>query len=208
MAWATPIPGAKGAIKVAVTEAKTANLSPLGDALVDQNNPDTNYGLAAYLQVTNIWPNDNARAFLKFNTSLGASAVQVATLRLYCYVTYHLWYSPNSDVELYKVSDNTWTQLGLTWNTQPALGALILTFTPVINQYDEMNVTAYAQDQLNTTLGLGLKVVKENDTEDTFYSRYYSQAEADYTNRRPLLYMEYTVETSPTWSAVSGARGG
>jgi len=99
--------------------ADTATFTPVADAYVDSASTGTqatNYGTATTLKVDS---SPVVRSFLRFDVSLPAgSTITGASLKLYTTAT-----STSTGWTLYKVADTTWSETGITYNNQPALGA-------------------------------------------------------------------------------------
>jgi len=143
-----------------VSIGTAATLAPTADAYVrDGTSADTNFGTATTLVVKNSTTGFNRRAFLKFDLSTVAT-VSAAKLRLFG--SYGAT-SGTSPVTAHQAADTSWTETGITWNNQPAIGTAMTTVSVGITaQYWEWDVTSYIQSQKaagNTTVTLEL----END---------------------------------------------
>ncbi|MBC9713145.1 polysaccharide lyase 8 family protein [Streptomyces sp. TRM66268-LWL] len=106
-----------------VTAGRPATVSPGADAYVrDGSYASTNYGTDTGLHVKNAGAGYHRRAFLRFDLSSLTAAPRRAVL----------WVrgqtadagGTQATVGAYAVSGDGWTETGLTWNNQPALGAL------------------------------------------------------------------------------------
>ena len=80
------------------------------DAYVSQNNPENNYGLQTFLQVSG-----NDYIYLKFTNIPAIETIISAKLKLY--TIYDLTNGP--EVVVYSCSDNTWVENNITWNAKP-----------------------------------------------------------------------------------------
>ncbi|NUT36878.1 MAG: polysaccharide lyase 8 family protein [Hamadaea sp.] len=131
----------------AVTAGAASTLAPVADAYVrDGSYAATNYGADTSLVVKN----DNAgyarRSFLKFDLSGLAVAPRRAVLWVYGETADSA--GTHATVSAYAVADDSWTESGVTWNSQPALGA-VLASGPIgdVKDWIPLDVTAYAQAQ-------------------------------------------------------------
>lgn len=108
------------------------------DAYVQYANPTTNYGLATDLRCRNT-ATDTLRPIINFTTTGLSGTVTLATLRLYVTLG-----GTSSGGQVWSVTDDSWTETGVTWNNQPArvtdLGALP---AATVSTFIELNVTSY-----------------------------------------------------------------
>jgi cysteine-rich repeat protein len=99
---------------------KNATLNPTADARILESAPDTNYGTELVVDAQGVAGTER-RAVLKFDlTTLNVSSVATATLRLYQSVC-----PGAATIDVAAVADDTWTETGVTWNSQPAAGDLL-----------------------------------------------------------------------------------
>ncbi|GEM_PF-1226886 len=115
--------------------------NPVADTMAQERNPSTNYGtstrLNAYAKTG--W---NVESFLRFDVANLGGTVASATLRL-CPRTVN---GTPTTHRLDLVSNNTWSESSLTWSNRPAgSGSWIRTWTPVLNAYNEIDVTSAVQ---------------------------------------------------------------
>jgi hypothetical protein len=91
----------------------------VADVSAKESQPTTNQGTKTFLEVREDLNHAFARyAYLKFNVSALVGTITNATL--------HVYSDTELDtVDLWAVSDTTWTETGLTWNNRPALGSLL-----------------------------------------------------------------------------------
>jgi hypothetical protein len=82
---------------------------------IDQSNPTTNYGTSTQVRVDGsplVW------SYLRFDVQgLSGTVVTSATLRIYANSASSTGYT------LYGVSDNTWTETGITYSNAPTMGS-------------------------------------------------------------------------------------
>ncbi|MEV4411520.1 polysaccharide lyase family 8 super-sandwich domain-containing protein [Catellatospora sp. NPDC049609] len=131
----------------AVTGGQHVSLPPTADAYVrDGGYATANYGADSTLVVKNDGTGYARRSYLKFDlTSLPAAPKRAV-----------LWVSGNTadsvgthtTISAYAVSADGWTENAVTWNTAPALGALLST-APLCQVADwiPLDVTAFVQAQ-------------------------------------------------------------
>ena len=94
-------------------------LSPIQDAFVDSNIPESTFGDEQVLVTLNQFPDRrNIYSYLMFDLSgiPASEAITNASLRLYQFDGGGF----NVGAFAYHVSDDTWTDSSLTWNTMPA----------------------------------------------------------------------------------------
>jgi subtilisin family serine protease len=122
-------------------------VSPVADAYVrDGSSAGTNFGNATTLEVKTTTASSATRiAYLRFPLTAVPASVGRARLRLHGSrpVT-----STATDAA-FAVSNNSWSETGITWNNRPALGAVqgaSVTITPTAG-YHEWDVTAFVRAQ-------------------------------------------------------------
>jgi len=96
------------------TVASTLSFPPIADAYVDANNPATNYGALATLRVD---ASPIVRSYLRFNVQGVNGTVTRATLRVFANS------ASSSGVGVSGVSDNTWIETGINYNSAPPPGS-------------------------------------------------------------------------------------
>jgi hypothetical protein len=156
-------------------------LFPVADAYVREGTPNTNFGAETTLQVKDQPGSGNTRkAFLRFDLA-GVTAVGTAKLRLFGRRE-----TGSTQEAAFGVSDNTWTEAGITWNNRPSIGTKQdgnVTITTTARYY-EFDVTGFVRAQKAAGSNLvSLAVLPETqttDSPDTFNSR-------EATSNRPLL---------------------
>lgn len=109
-------------------------------------NAEKNYGTGKLVDIKNDANADYyRRGYLKFDLAAVTQPVQKATLRLYGYVSG----SASAGLDLYQISDDSWTETGLTAASAPAMtekiGSLQIGNT---TQYYEIDVTDFVNAQL------------------------------------------------------------
>jgi hypothetical protein len=183
----------------ATTSGVTA---PVADAYVREGSfSNSNFGSETTLQVKNTSAVDNKRrTFLRFDVSSFSGTVTGARLRLYGNHTM----STTQD-SAFAVASNTWTESGVTWNNQPALGAKqgnSVTVTTTA-QYREWDVTAFVASQKAmgiNLVSLGVTMdAQTNNAPDTFNSR------ENAANQPQLVVTTTRAGTPPTVATAASA---
>lgn len=147
-------------------------LSAVADTWVQNNN--TSGGTDGYLKVKNSTGSTLLRkSLLRFDlSSLPGSSTTSAKLRLWKIGNDK---GVNTDIGLYQITDDTWTEAGTTYVNQPALGTLIGSTTiGVDQQFYEWDCTAYVSAQMagDKLVSFGLwDPVAAHDNLITFLSR-------------------------------------
>ena len=127
----------------------TPTLAPTADTYVrDGSTSGQNFGTATVLAVkANPQAGLNRHIFLKFDLS-GLTSASSAKLRLFGNFTAS---SGTSPVTVHAEDTDSWTEAGLTWDTQPAAGSTVVTVAVGRNaQYWEWDLTAFVQNQIAT----------------------------------------------------------
>jgi hypothetical protein len=142
-------------------------LAPAADAQVASGSAATNFGTSNNLFLESSTATGTfgiERAWLKFDLSgiPSGSTITGATLQLWN------WRStgPSLPVEVRSASDDTWTETGITWNNQPAMGDVLDTQTlasGAVNVWYSWNVTSFVQNQFagDKSVSLLVKPVDE-----------------------------------------------
>ena len=131
---------------------RTYRLSPLEDVYSRKGSAHTNYDNEQQLIVHNNGDKENQReTFLKFDLSGIRGTVIEAKLKLMrssggAGVS-------NTNVQLHYVSDDNWTESGLTWDNRPDMDAGILSTVPGIDQTAEWDLATQVQTE---TVGDGI----------------------------------------------------
>jgi hypothetical protein len=145
------------------TGTSTLTFAPEADARVKAIDPTSNYGTSTYLDVDNPGTTDAVESYLRFNVSGVSSPIQHATLRLYATT------NGTIDGPAVYASANSWTEIGITWNTRPALssGALDNKGAIATSSWVEYDLTSLISG--NGTYSLAL--IADSDDGVTFSSR-------------------------------------
>ncbi|MBU1425971.1 MAG: DNRLRE domain-containing protein [Gammaproteobacteria bacterium] len=181
------------------------NLAPIADAQVVSGYATSNYGTSnnLYIQSSSIGTYGNERGLLKFDLSSipAGSTITGATLQLWN------WKAAGASlpVEARSIADDSWTETGVTWNNQPALGGVLDTrslASGTSNLWYNWDVTTFAQAEFggDKIVSLTLKPVTEGSA-DTVAPSYGFDAR-EYGSNGPVLH----VTTQATASSVANVR--
>ncbi len=181
-------------------------LNPSDDVAVSSGNPNTNYNTATgnanwnlYLQSSTL-SFGNERGWLKFDLSSvpPGATITNAKLSMYCWKAL----GPALVTELDAAGDG-WTEGALTWNTQPAIGSVLVTQTltsGTVNLWYDWDVTAYVQQELQGDKRASF--VLKAQTEDLASSPSYAFDAKEYGSNTPVL----TITTAPTNATVASVQ--
>jgi hypothetical protein len=119
----TPTPTPVPTVTATPTDVPTTLvLLPVADTYVYESKPDTNYGDSADLRTDG---SPDTRSYLRFDVQGLSGTVTSATLRINAN-------TPSSvGFDVRRVSDNNWTELGLTYLTAPPPGELVGSSGPI-----------------------------------------------------------------------------
>ena len=133
--------------------AGSVDIGSSADAQVVEGSPTSNYGSATNMYVASADGGDylNERAWVKFDVSgqiPAGATINSAKLRLYC------WKADTADnmvAAVHGSTVDTWTESGITWNSQPSYDATALaSVTMAANEayyWVEWDVTGFVQSQ-------------------------------------------------------------
>ncbi|WP_315824572.1 DUF7594 domain-containing protein [Paraflavitalea speifideaquila] len=160
---------------------QTITLAPQHDAYVRNGTAaGTTHGTTdANILVTKL--NSTASAgndrhtYLRFDAASAGSTITSALLRLYGKIDDDR--STNVPINVYGVSNTTWTESTITWNNKPATGSSALqaaTVTDATARYYTWDITAYVQSELaagRTLISLALLSTVATDPRITWNSK-------------------------------------
>ena len=184
----------------ATTSAGTYYLTPMADAQVVSGKPTTNYGTSAnlYVQSSNAGSYMNERSWMKFDLSGLPSGANISGASL------QLWDWKSTGAALptavHGGADDSWTETGITWNTQPAYNLAPLatqTLTSgTINVWYSWDVSPFVLGKwsANKQVSLLVKAVTEDSPDATAPS--YAFDAREYGSNAPVL--QVTTQASGT----------
>jgi len=177
-----------------VQVATTEKINPSEDAYVAEDSPDTMYGFSNSIRLgTRTQTAANRRAFLKFDLSKIPTNAAITEARLWLRVYY---YSNPADemrlVQCWSVTDDSWDQDTITWDTQPNLAKNL--DTAYIDGYRWFSwvVTDFVQDQFegDNLVSFSIRHMSEN-LDDVSRAIYYRSKDSNIDH--PYLEVTYTV---------------
>jgi autotransporter-associated beta strand protein len=190
------------------TQPASTTFTPTDDAYVqDGTSANTNFGAATTLQTKLDSVNNDRESFLKFDLSSlsGGSFITKATVRL---VPTSVGLSSDTFAsgkgaifnQLAFVSDDTWTQSGITWNNKPASDTPFTEFISKQNAPLNIDVTALVRAAMTGDKKLSLRLL--SDVMDTNGLISYGSAQnSDPTLRPQLIISSFGNALTPTADA-------
>ena len=155
--------------------APTRTPAPAADAQVSSGKATTNSGASTnmFIQSSATDSFGNERAFLRFDLSTlpPGSVITSARLEMFCWKAT----GPSLAAEADAVASDGWAESGITWNTQPALGATLATTTLAqgnINLWYDWDVTSYVQGEWagDKVVSLAVKATTESSATTASYA--------------------------------------
>ncbi|QIP12979.1 DNRLRE domain-containing protein [Spirosoma aureum] len=122
-------------------------LAPVADTYVSMDAPSSNYGKVTYLHTEKGTNENNHYSFMKFDISSLAYAGQTTNLRLHIKNTEGS--VGNTTWELWKVTNDSWSETGLTWTNKPTLSASLGKRLARIGGLVEWDVTDFIKNEYN-----------------------------------------------------------
>jgi cell division septation protein DedD len=163
-------------------------LTPIADAYISLAAPDTNYGKAPTLYVGK---NETSigRSLFQFDLSTIPVGSAVTSAAFEAYLVAFSTTPSSLYVELNRV-DDSWTELGVSWNTQPgSTGIGKVNGVAMEMGYYDWDVTGLVQSWLDETANNGLALWSY--TESTFGWRGFASQESVSPPRPPRLVITY-----------------
>jgi hypothetical protein len=119
----------------------------VADSYVNSSSPDTNYGAEG-----NMYVGANSEqnfAYVMFDLSSIPSEANIISAKLSLYLSStggDIYWYPADTIGAYYCSNNSWTELGITWNSKPSFGTKAtdswsFSFTYYVEVYRSWNVT-------------------------------------------------------------------
>ncbi|NJE03354.1 DNRLRE domain-containing protein [Thermococcus sp. MV11] len=190
----------------------TVQINPTDDAYVKDTAPDSNYGSDSSLYVGTYYrDNANERAYLKFDLSGIPDNAVIVSATLHAY-TYWGAYSTPVNISAYAVSDDSWTEDSITWNTKPAAGELLdkdlvpdsNKRTDPVRHWSVWNVTDFVKAEFSGDKVVSFVLVSDVEGIVT-ESIGYNSKESSYGNY-PYLEVVYYVPEGPSYQPIREIR--
>lgn len=192
---------------------QTKTLNPIADAYVEDVNPSTNYGGQSYLKVSdsgNMFVGESL-AFLKFDLSEIPSGATINSAKLQLYTSVYVTSTHN--IGAYYCSDNTWTEIGITYDNHPSFTTTATSTAAVAStsKWYEWTVTSDTQTALGTA-DKKLTIVLKSDFHDGSDWVWFESRDQQYSWMEeyiPKLEISYTSPdtTPPTISNIKAQPG-
>lgn len=189
--------------QASATTAARVNIEPVADAYVnDGSSTNSNFGTLTNLVTKNDGLTNsgfNRITYLRFDVRALTNAQSAKLILTPAKV------DGNISLSYEQVTNNTWSETGLTWNNQPVGSGVIFTNRSgyVVNVPVTIDLTAVVTNLAAAAGYLSLRVIDTNalNTRIDFYSR-----EAADSNYRPVLQVTNSltpVNTAPALAAIS-----
>lgn len=171
-------------------EGNTVSLNPTADSYVDGGNAAANYGTSTALKIKDGDGTAYDRiSYFKFNLNSVSGGIASARLKVYCSA---LSNGVPSAAKTFRVSSDSWTETGVTWNNKPALGAQEgsqVSFGAI--GWYEFDVTDYVSAEMS-----GDKTVTIALSDNTLVNKMIDLSSRE-TSNKPVLEIE-TTSAAPT----------
>jgi parallel beta-helix repeat protein len=119
---------------IAPETAGAATFAPVADTYVSASSPTSNYGTNTQIRADG---SPILNGFLRFNVQGVSGVVSSATLRLFANSNHSVGF------RVHGVSDNTWVESAMTYDTQPTIGAEVAATGPLTGgTWYDLNVTS------------------------------------------------------------------
>ncbi len=176
---------------------ETVELSPVADSYVEDaaGKLDTNYGNGGTIVVKKAPAGFNRESYLRFNVPASGGTLLGATLRLSALTT-----TAPGVQGISLVSDNSWTESGITWNNKPSSSDVLTTWTPAAGTVSSVDVTS----AMPVSGNVSLRIAALTETSNGFVS--YASRNNTAAANRPRLTLVYG-RTPPAVSLTSPADG-
>lgn len=165
-------------------QSAATNITVSADTHVDSWAPNTNFGSYNFFSVLTSG-SLIAYGYVKFSLSSLPAGIYISNAKMWLYTTPSVGGSSTNDAKF--VSDDSWTEGGITWNNKPSLGSILA--TTVVEQpttWYSWDVTTQTRTEYNgdKTLSMGLSNYQGN-WEAPFRSK-------EYNGQDPYLEVSYT----------------
>lgn len=191
----SPLTLTSTASAVSTNGTATKSIQPVADAQVVEGYPSSNYGTKTYLYVQSAGSGSylDERAWLKFDiASLLPSGATLTSAKLKMYAWKAGSVAMNASV--HGGTSDSWTETGVTWNSQPAFGTALATTTLAagsIGVWYNWDVTGHLQEKLSAG-ATSLSLMVKPETEGAATAQTWGFESKEYSSGQPVLEIEYT----------------
>ena len=200
-------------VKTSSISAQTnqVTLKPIADAYVNSDESNSNYGGQSYLEVKNDQLNIGTTFYdfesitwLKFNLSSVPTEAKIEEVRLELHTSF---VSETYNIQACYCSDDSWTELGITWTNMPTVGFISVDSDLVASDYqwyswDVSEAINFAK--INNDLTVVTIALIEPTTHESSFVWFYSKEGLfvldDYS---PKLTVQWSNVPSPTPTPTS-----
>jgi hypothetical protein len=172
----------------------TTTLYAVADAYVNSSSPDTNYGDLDHMYVTANSEQDFV--YIMFDLSSIPSDANIISAKLMIYLSStggDIYWYPADTIGAYYCSDNSWLELGITWNSKPSFNleptdTWSFSIIYYVERYKSWNITG----DVRTALSFGnlTEVLKFESKTGDGYAVFHSREGAN----KPKLEVEYATK--------------
>ena len=187
---------AQAVVRVLPAGTVETELPAVADAHVQLGTPEANYNTSV-LWMKNVGGSSsvNREIFMRFNlSSLAGRSVREAELRLHSSEP-----DTAATAQTHFVADDTWAETAVTWNTRPAVAALLQSWTPSPDYVQRLDLTARAAAEAAGDGQMSLRHAIVSQTTSATIFRYASR-EASNAALRPVLRVLHA-EVWPSFAA-------
>ena len=171
--------------------ATTTTIYSVVDAYVNSSSPSMNYGYE-----TDLYISSNSEAdytYILFNLSSIPSGANIISAKLELYLEAtggEIYWYPADKIGAYYCSDNSWTELGITWNNKPSFNleptdTWSFSILYSVQDYKSWDITEDVRAALPS--GNLTEVLKFESKTEYGYALFHSREETD----KPKLEVEY-----------------
>ena len=189
----------------AVASAVVVTINPVEDSDVTSASVNSNNGTSGqfYMASAGQIGFSGNMAFLKFaNTYSSTAVLSSAVLKVF---NYQIFGGGGTLITAYDVSDNSWTETGITWSNRPAYGSVLDSQAATFGTYTSLNVTAYIQSQISGASSYMSVALTPGGAVPNFASNTWINLYSREGTSPPILELNFTSIPEPsTYAAIFG----
>jgi hypothetical protein len=170
--------------------ADSTSIFPTADSWVRKNNPTTNYGTDSTLHVKVELP-DLRRTYFKFSLSVLPPGAVINSAAMHVY-----WRTGDNLPSVHFITDDSWTENGITWNNAPSPGAWVADGELESSNWYKWSVGSYVASEFAGDKVLSLVMMFKNESGSLQHFDFRSREVSD-PNQRPWLEIFYSVSSQP-----------